>query len=68
LVATSLLIALTVTFVAVVVHVAGLHFGTPKVSVKQFEPVKTSLIPALLVVFALASGITTLPLYLVAPK
>lgn len=63
-----LLVALTVTFIAVAIHVAGLLFGTARESVKQFHPVATSFIPALLVVFALASGITTLPLYLVTPK
>lgn len=68
LIAGVMLIALTVTFIAVVIHVAGLLFGTPKERVKQFRPVATSLIPALLVVFALASGITTLPLYLVTPR
>lgn len=68
LIAAALLIALTVTFIAIVVHVGGLLFGTPRGTVKQFHPVATSVIPALLVVFSLACGITTLPLYLVASR
>lgn len=65
IVVAALVVALALSFVAVCMHVSGILFGTAKQQTAVFRPIATSLVPALLVVCAIAGGITALPLYLV---
>ncbi|HEY9785711.1 MAG TPA: proton-conducting transporter membrane subunit [Candidatus Obscuribacterales bacterium] len=59
-----LLFALALSFIAVSVHVAHILWGTPKAHAKAFSPIKTSAVPALLIVATLSAGISSLPLVL----
>jgi hydrogenase-4 component F len=62
-----LIVALALSFIAVCIHVASILFGTPKNTTRNFRPVASSLVPALLVVCAIVCGITSLPSLLVTP-
>lgn len=62
----ALVLALALAFVAVFVHVAKILAGTPKKDAVMHRPVQSSLIPALLVVCAVVTGLTTVPALMVS--
>ncbi len=64
----ALTVALLISFVAVNIHLAGILFGTSPKETVGSRPFATSCIPILLIVCAIASGITSLPLFLVHLK
>jgi len=64
LVTVTLIVALTVSFVAVSIHLGRMLFGTSKETTAPFKLVSTSIIPALLTSCATITGITSIPSYL----
>lgn len=62
-----LIVALALSFIAVCIHVSSILFGTPKNTIRGFNPLASSLVPALLVVCAIICGITSLPALIVTP-
>jgi len=63
----ALVLAITVSFVAVANHVCSIVFGHPKENQKSFKSEATSIIPAGLAALSLACGITSIPLFLLKP-
>ncbi len=68
LVVAALLFALALSFVAVSIHMARVIFGTPMKTTTPFKLRASSLIPGLLVLCTLVTGLTGLPAYLVCLK
>jgi hydrogenase-4 component F len=61
----ALVLAIALAFVAVFVHVAKILSGTPKKEAAMFRPLQSALIPTLLAVCAIVTGLTTVPALLV---
>jgi hydrogenase-4 component F len=57
--AALLLIALALSFIVVCMHIGKVVLGAPNVGLHYFQPLATSVIPALLVIGSLFLGLTT---------
>ena len=64
LVVAALIVALSVSFIAVAIHIGRILFGTEKANFVKLKPFSTSVIPAMLVVISLLCGITPIPIFL----
>lgn len=63
----SLIVALSISFIAVSVHVCRILFGSEKPNFAKLKPFSTSIVPALLVALSLLCGVTALPILLSKP-
>jgi hydrogenase-4 component F len=61
----SLVLAIALAFVAVFIHVAKVLAGTPKKGSVMANPLRSAVIPTLLAVCAIVTGLTTIPALLV---
>lgn len=64
LVVAALILALSVSFIAVAIHLSRILFGAEKANFAKLEPFSTSVVPALLVVISLLCGVTAFPIFL----
>lgn len=60
-VVTAMLVAIALSFISVTMHVGKLVCGTPHQLVASLPPVRSSIIPALLILVTLLCGITATP-------
>ncbi len=56
-----MLVALALSFLSVTMHVGKLVCGTPHKQVATLPPLRSSLIPAALVLLTLLCGVTAMP-------
>lgn len=64
----TLLTAVSISFVAIAIHVGRILVGMPRADFKKFNPVGTSLMPAILVIASLVLGITVRPEFMAVLK
>ena len=67
-IAPFLIAAIAISFVAVCAHVGRVLLGAPKPDFKPFQPLRASLVPAILVLSSLALGLFVEGRYILAPE
>ena len=64
----TLLTAVSISFVAIAIHVGRVLVGVPRADFKKFNPLGTSVMPALLVIASLILGVTIRPEFMAVLK